>query len=226
MVLIIAIDTSHNKKYSCVASGFLSDAEKLHNEIDRILLKYNQKGPFHWRKIPDKIRRSAKNEVYKAINSSNLHFTVFEHKKPFPADRTEYYLTFVPNSADRTEYYLTFVPNSIANIIERWLRNKFGTVLIKVDKDYEVKGIEKGSEKFVRTLLFQVGFRLVGTNIHIRKNRDFTATIGFPNGNVLNFIASLSDRNLSKEIQLADLVLGYYLYDKTGIEKKVRFIKI
>jgi len=210
--LIIAIDTSHNKKYSCVASGFLSDAEKLHNEIDRILLKYNQKGPFHWRKIPDKIRRSAKNEVYKAINSSNLHFTVFEHKKPFPADRTE--------------YYLTFVPNSIANIIERWLRNKFGTVLIKVDKDYEVKGIEKGSEKFVRTLLFQVGFRLVGTNIHIRKNRDFTATIGFPNGNVLNFIASLSDRNLSKEIQLADLVLGYYLYDKTGIEKKVRFVKI
>jgi hypothetical protein len=36
----------------------------------------------------------------------------------------------------------------------------------------------------------------------------------------------VSDRNLSKEIQLADLVLGYYLYDKTGIEKKVRFIKI
>jgi hypothetical protein len=210
--LVVAIDTSHQKKYSCVVSGFLSDAEKLHNEIDKILLKYNQKGPFHWRKIPDKIRRSTKNEIYKAINSSNLHFTVFEHKKPF--------------SADRIEYYLTFVPNSIANIIERWLRNKFGTVLIKIDKDYEVKGVEKGSEKFVRTLLFQAGFRLVGTNIHIRKNRDFTATIGFPNGNVLDFIASVSDRNLSKEIQLADLVLGYYLYDKTGIEKKVKFVKI
>lgn len=211
-LLTIAIDTSHNKRYSCVVSGFKNDVDKLHEDIDKVLVKHNQKGPFHWKSIPDEVRKSARSKIYKAVNSSKVYFTVFEHKKPFPADRAE--------------YYLTYVPNSIANLVERWVRNKFGTVLIKVDQDYEVRGIRKGNEKFVRTLLFQIGFRLAGTDVRIRKNRDFTATIGFPNGNKIEFIAGVSNRNISKEIQLADLILGYYLYDKIGIERKVRFIKI
>ncbi|MBU5537480.1 MAG: hypothetical protein QW818_01565 [Candidatus Aenigmatarchaeota archaeon] len=65
--LIVAIDTSHNKRYSCVVSGFANDADKLHNEIDKILTKYNQKGPFHWRKIPSKVRRVLETKFTKLL---------------------------------------------------------------------------------------------------------------------------------------------------------------
>lgn len=105
--MVIGIDTSHNKQYSCVVSGFKNEVDKLYNEIDKILVELNQKGPFHWRRIRDKVRKSAKNKIYATVDNSKVYFTIFEHKSA---------------QSDKVNYFLTYVPNSIANSIENWLK--------------------------------------------------------------------------------------------------------
>lgn len=210
MVLVITIDTSHNKRYSCVVSGKMRDLNELYKSIDNILIKLNQKGPFHWRRMRRKVRISAKKGIYELINNSKLHFNIFEHK--------------FPGKISSKEFYLKHIPNLISKSLDKWLERKGGTVLLRVDKDYTVKGIEKSTERFTENLIRRLCERLVGP-VSIRRNKDILATIKQINGNILNFIGSVSSKEESKGIQIADLVLGYYLYDRVGIKNKVYFKK-
>lgn len=210
-LMTIGIDTSHNKRYSCVVSGFKSDIDKFYTDVTKILSKAGRKGIIHWKVISDKVRRRAKDEIYKLINESKVHFTIFEHKKP--------------ENVSRKEYYLVYAPNLISSYLEKWLVKKFGTVEIMIDKDYEVKGM-KGTEVFIRNFLQQLSSRLSGIPVTIRRDKRFRTTVKQYDGSMIDFVASVSDRNESKAIQLADLILGYYLYDKEGIENKVYFKKI
>lgn len=210
-LLAIAIDTANNQRYSCVVSGNMRDLDALHKAVDKVLVSHNQKGPFHWRRLRRKVRISAQKDVYKLINDAELHFNIFDHTPPA--------------NVSSKDFYLKHIPNVISGSLDIWLEGKGGTIKIDVDEDYKVKGVEDSTGLFVQNLIRRLCERLVGT-ITIRRNKDFLATIKQFNGKFLNFIGSVSDRNLSKGIQLADLVLGYYLYDKAGIEKKVYFKKI
>lgn len=211
-LMIIGIDTSHNKKFSCIVSGFKNHVDSLYAEVTKILTRYGRKGVIHWKVISDKVRRRAKNDIYSTINKTNVHFTIFEHQKP--------------ENVNRKEYYLVYVPNQISQFLENWLKRKFGTVEIVVDKDYEITGVKSGSEIFVRYLLRQLTTRLAGEPVTIRTDKRYRATLKEIEGGVLDFIAFVSSRNESKAIQLADLILGYYIYDKEGIKNKVYFRKI
>lgn len=209
--LIIAIDTSHNKRYSCVVSGNMNELDILYKSIDTVLVKHNQKGPFHWRKLRKNVRISAKKELYELLNSSKLHFNIFEHK--------------FPSNISSKDFFLKHIPNLVSGSLDKWLEGKGGVVLLHVDKDYVVKGIERSIEKFTENLIRRLCERLVGP-VTIRRDKDILATIKQFNGNILNFIGSVSSRNLSKGIQIADLVLGYYLFDRSDLENKVYFKRI
>jgi len=210
MTLAIAIDTSHNKRYSCVVSGKMKDIDTLYKSIDTILVKLNQKGPFHWREIRRNVRISAKKGVYELINNSSLHFNIFEHK--------------FPGKISSKEFYLKHIPDIISKSLDKWLEGKGGSVLLHVDRDYVVRGIRNSTKRFTENLIRRLCERLVGP-VSIRRNKDILATIRQINGNILNFIGSVSSRDESKGIQIADLVLGYYLYGKNGIKNKVYFKK-
>lgn len=210
-LLSVAIDTSHNKRYSCVISGSQKDLNDLYKAMDKIFVSYNEKGPFHWRRLRKNTKRSAESNVYKLINSTSLHFNIFEHK--------------LPANISRKEFYLKHIPNAISSGLDKWLEGKDGTVIIHVDNDYLVKDIKDSTRRFIKNLIRRFCERLIGP-VKIRTNKDVRATIKQMNGKILDFIGSVSSRSSSKGIQIADIVLGYYLYDKSGIEKKVYFKRI
>lgn len=203
--MIIAIDTSHNKTYSCVVFGFKNDIMETYKKISRVLAKHGKTGTIHWQKISSKIRKNAKNEIYDTINNSPATFYIFKHHKPL--------------LIEKEKYYLNSVPNFIASYLERRLRGKYGTVLIEVDDDYLVSNVKNSSLKFTETLLVQLCFRLIGTFAKVRRNGKLRATIKHTNGNVMDFICYITTRSLSEGVQLSDIVLGYYLYDSRGMEK-------
>lgn len=96
---------------------------------------------------------------------------------------------------------------------------KYGTVVVESDRDFEVKGIQDTTLKFVYNFLSQMCFKLVGKPVTIRRQRDeLRATVKFPNQNRLEFIGQVNQSANSKAIQLADIVLGYKINTK-GPEK-------
>ena len=206
-LMVIGIDTSHNKTYSCLSFGFKNDVNDVHNKVSRVLAKYGKTGTIHWQKLSGKIRKSAKNEIYEIIDNSPLNFYVFEHDKP--------------RDTPKKDYYLLTVPNFISSYIERRLRGKFGTILIEGDNDYSIAGIENGTLRFIENFMAQLCFRLVGKQVKLRKDGKIRATIKQPNQNVMDFIGYETNRTLSNAVQLSDLMLGYYFYDNKGLEKIV-----
>jgi len=203
--MIIGLDTSHNKTYSCLLFGFKNDINEVYNKISRVLAKHGRPGIIHWQKLSGKIRKAAKNEIYEIVNNSPLSFYIFEHDKP--------------RDVPKNEYYLFTVPNFIASYMERRLRGKFGTVLIEADDDYTISNVKNSTLRFVENFIAQVCFRLIGKQIKLRKDGKIRATVKHSNGNVLDFIGYETNRTLSNAVQLSDLILGYYFYDNKGLEK-------
>jgi hypothetical protein len=206
-VMNIGIDTSNNKEYSVVLFGFKSEVDALHGEISKILAGHGKTGAIHWRTISKKARDASRKSIYEAANNRRVYYNIARHRKP--------------RDTSAKDYYLKYVPNALSGSVERILRGKYGHVAIEVDNDYEVKRIDNGTMVFTEAFLSRLCFRLVGEMVKVRKDngRGFLATIKHPDGNILNFSAAPSSRQQSKAIQLADLVLGYYLYEKEGLEK-------
>lgn len=88
------------------------------------------------------------------------------------------------------------VPNSVAESLEHWFRYKRGFVEVAVDNDYNF-GV-KTTRDFAENFMKQLTFRLVGTDVKIRKENKLKATVKFPNGNILDFSASVSDSRFGK----------------------------
>lgn len=211
-LLTIAIDSSNNLRYSCTVSGRQKYFDELHKAIDSILVQHNERGPFHWSKLRRNTRKSAQKDVCELINNSKLFFNVFEHKKP-------------PEVLGK-RYYLVHVPNTMVDSFKKWLEGRSAAVRIYVDDDYTVAGVKDSTKSFIEFFIRKLCDRLIGVPVTIRKNEDVKAVIEQLNGSVMHFAGFKSDRKLSKEIQLADIVLGYYLYDKSLLENKIFFRKI
>ncbi len=201
----IAIDASHAASYSCTAFGYNNNINALHDEISKAM--FGKKDCIlHWVKISKKIKKKAQKKVFNAVKKSKIHFYVFEHKKPL--------------GEKKKNYYLTYIPNNISSYTHTKLLGKYGTVIVESDRDFEVKGIKDTTLKLVHNLLFQMCFKLVGKPVTIRKQRgELRATVKFPNQNRLEFIGRVNESANSKAIQLADVVLGYKLSTKKGLEK-------
>ncbi len=209
--LIIAIDTSHKKKYSGTVSGSEGNLRNLYNEFTKIFQKYGRRGTLHWSKMSRKVRDSARKEIIESVNNSKVNFNVFHHPLPL--------------NAVKKDFYLRHVPNVVSGAFETWLRGREGLVEIKADDDFFVAGIRDGTKHFVENFLQRLTDRLYGGYITIRRDDRLRATIKYPDGNVMEFIAFTTRASDSIEIQLIDVILGYFIEDKGGFEK-VFFRKI
>ncbi len=215
-LIVIGIDTSRNKEYSMVLFGYKTHVDELYNDVSKILARYGKRGTIHWKTLSVKIRNSAKKAIYKAIKSKKVYFNIAQHKRP--------------QNVDAKYYYLQYVPNVLSGFVEKASQGKRGSVVIEVDDDYAVKRVRNSTLVFTENFLSRLCFRLVGKMVKIRKTNDgagFLATVKHPNGNVLNFSTVLSTKNKTKAVQLADLVLGYYLYYRGELRgKRIFFRKI
>lgn len=209
--LVIAIDTSHKKKYSGVVSGTETNLRNHYNEFYKVFQKHGRGGILHWSKMSRKVRNRARREVIELVNNAKVNFNIFHHPLP-------------PNTVKKN-FYLRYIPNVISSVFEPWLRNRSALVEIKVDDDFFVGGIKEGTRHFVENFLLRLTDRLYGGYITIRRDDKFRATIKYPNGNIMQFVAYPTRAPESREIQLVDVVLGYFIEDRNGFEK-IYFRKI
>ena len=202
---IIAIDASRAASYSCTAFGYNNDINALHDEISKAM--FGKKDcMLHWVKTSKRIKKKAQKKVFDVVKKSKVQFYIFEHKKPL--------------GEKKKNYYLTYIPNYISSYTHTKLLGKYGRVVVESDRDFEVKGIKDTTLNLVHNLLTQLCFKLVGKPVSIRRQRDeLRATVKFPNQNRLEFIGRVNKSENSKAIQLADIVLGYKLNTKKGLEK-------
>lgn len=202
---IIAIDTSYACRYSCTVFGYEREINELHEQISRAM--YGKSDCLlHWAKTSKKIKQKAKRKVFNSVKNSRVQFYVFEHKRP--------------QGEKKKNYFLTYVPNNISSYIHTKLMGRYGVIIVEADRDFEIKGIPNTTLNFIRNFLFQICFKLVGKAVTIRKDgQELKATIKFPNKNKIEFIGRTNTNSNSKAIQLADIVLGYKLNTKKGLEK-------
>ncbi len=161
--------------------------------------------PFHWSKISRKVKVMARKEIVELANNSGLNFNIFHHHRP--------------KEELKKKYYLLYVPNAISHSLEHWLMNKYSSVEMLVDDDYNVSSVKDGTLHFIETLLSQLSLRLTGEKVAIRHENKIKATIKQPNGSLLNFYAGKASSSSSKEIQIIDVMMGYYIEDKTGFDR-------
>lgn len=209
--LIIAIDTSHQKKYSGTVSGTGSNLRNLYNEFAKVFQKHGRRGVLHWSKMSRKVREGARKEIIELVNNAKVNFNIFHH--PLPLNTV------------KKDFYLRYIPNIISAVFEPWLRDREALVEIKSDDDFFVAGIKEGTKHFIENFLLRLTDRLYGGYITIRKDDKLRATIKYPNGNLMEFIAYTTRASDSTEVQLIDVILGYFVEDRNGFEK-VHFRKI
>jgi hypothetical protein len=208
----IAIDTSQNKRYTGIVSGLQTDIDDIHSKISKELSKHGRTGIIHWRKLTVRIRKSARIKIYKLMNDSRLQFHIFEHKKP--------------RNISSKEFYLDTVPSRISASFDHWLRFRVGYAIIEVDNDYTVSKVMNSSREFIKTFMSRLSNRIAGAHVKIRDGDKLRATVKNLRGSTLNIIGDVTTAQESKGVQLADLILGYYFFNKQGIKDKIKFERI
>ncbi len=210
--MYIAIDSSNQMRYTGVVSGNNSEIIRVYSEIEKILRSDGVNPPYHWSKISRKVKDKVKMKIIETINKSRLNFNIFFHRKEINLPKKELF------------YYR--IPNAIAQNLEKWLSNAYGSVEIEVDNDYNIKGYS--TEDFVKNFIFQICFRLAGKPVKVRKEEAFKATVKHISGNLLNFYGLVASSNSSKGIQMVDMIMGIFIQsDGSAFDKhKIFFRKI
>lgn len=214
--LCVGIDTSRGKEYIGTVSGPEIKLNLLYEKISDTLRENGRVGKaIHWQDFTQDMKKSSKREVIKTLKEfDSVNFNIFE------TDRAR--------GCPKKEYFLRKVPNEISRVFEDWLKGRDDDVDIQVDNDFRVKNVKRGTWVFSRKLLEQLCYRMIGTHVKVRKNDVLLATVKHSNGNHMDLMAKCSNRFLSKEIELIDLVLGYFGYKdyKRDFEDVVYFHSI
>lgn len=201
--MYIGIDSSNQIKYTGVVSGSFSDIDKVYNEIQKILKVEGVNPPYHWSKISRKVKDKTKNKVIESLNKSKLKFNIFLHKKTI--------------NIPRKEFYYFRIPRAISQNLENWLNSLKGSVEIEVDNDYNIKN--HSTEEFIESLVQQIGFRLIGKPVKVRKEDKVKASIKQNDGGLLNLYGVVTDSKSSKGIQIIDITLGIFI-ERDGTNNK------
>ncbi len=210
----IAIDKTQNKITGVVSGRYYFDIIPFYDGMQKIFKESNVNPPFHWSKISRKVKAKSGKKIVKLINESNLKLNCFYHEKP--------------PSVSRKEYFHSLLPRKIAENLEPWLKNKDGNLTIDVDRDYDLDKYNK-TENFIQSFITQLGFRLVGKYIKIRKgdSGSFVAELKQDNGGHLNIFGGVRQANQSKGIQIIDVVMGIIKeYEKDIKKERLHFRKI
>ncbi|MFP3949499.1 MAG: hypothetical protein ACLFUZ_00185 [Candidatus Micrarchaeia archaeon] len=213
--MYIAIDSSNQLLYTGIISGREKDIDALYKEFEQIFSKNNVAGKYHWSKLSKKTRDKLKKPLIQALkNTSRVNLNIVQHRKP--------------QKSEKKDWYVYYLPAKIAQRLERWLEKTRGHVDIIVDNDYNVVRGGDGTKNFIESLLRQLGVRLTGKEVTVRRERGILkATIKHANGRILNIFGSVANKG-TKGLHLVDVYLGLYLSDKKAFEKlkNVYFLEI
>ena len=207
--MIIGIDTSKDKRLIAVVFGSNENIFKTYKLLEKEFKKLNWEPPLHWKKIKKESKKKILNNVSKTINSSSLKIWVFECKKP--------------RQETRKKYYLKLCPNSIAYSFEPLIKNCKGILQIQADKDFGIKK-SNGTQEFLENLVLQTAFRQIGSTPKIFKRKNFLRTELKKGKDKLEIIANPVSSETSKAVQIADLTLGVYNFNKKKL--KINFKKV
>lgn len=199
-MMFIGIDSAENMRYSGIVSGSSQDIDDIYKDFVQIFRKHGVKPPFHWRKIRRKVKNSCRKEIVRTVNNGRLKTNIFAHKRKF--------------GLERKILFYELLPQHISLRVSAWVKELAGSLEIEVDDDYNVRGRQNATERFVRSFIESLCFILTGKEIHARKEKGkFKATIKQKKG-VLRLYGRVCDSRNSKSIQIADLILGYYIQSK------------
>lgn len=215
----IAIDSAISLRYSGSVSGSTRNMFDFYKEMDKIFSPRGIRSPFHFSKMTSSQKKVCRKEIIDIVNNSDLRFNIFFHP--------------IPQQASHKDYYLFHVPNSIAENLESWIKSlRKGTdIEVIVDDDYNIRKVNNGTDIFIENFLKQIGLRVTGKHIAVykthRTDNKVRSTIKTPIGNIVDFFACKSTIKESHEIQIIDIVMGYYIQDSSGFDlKSVHFRRI
>lgn len=213
--MYIAIDSSNQLLYTGVISGMEKDIDALYGNFEKAFSNNNVAGKYHWRKLSRKTRERLKGPLIRALEGTpRVNVNILRHRKP--------------QKSGKKDWYVYYLPAKIAQRLERWLEKARGHADILVDNDYNVVRGGEGTRNFIESLLRQLGVRLTGKDVTVRKEKGILkATVKNANGRILNIFGSVANRG-TKGVHLADVYLGLYLYDKEAFGKlrNVHFLEI
>jgi hypothetical protein len=210
--MYIAIDSSNQRRVSGVLSGRFVNVIEFYDELERIFKKNSINPPFHWSKISRKVKEKTIDDIAFTFNNSALKFNVINHIKP---------LYF-----SKKDFFHIRLPKKIIENLEDWLKYKSGTLCIDVDDDYCINKYMT-TEKFLENLIYQIGFRLVGVHIKIRKDGFLKSVIKQENGSILSINGRVYSSKDSRGIQICDILLGIVNLERKIISwRRLYFSKI
>ncbi len=208
----IAIDSSEQRRVTGILSGRYINVVEFYDELEKIFKKNNINPPFHWSKISRKVKDKTIDDIVFLFNNSPLKFNVIFHKKS--------------DNFSKKEFFHHLIPKKIIEKLEDWLKFKGGNLAIDVDSDYDISKHNK-TENFLENLIQQIGFRLVGKHIKIRKNGFLKSVIKQENGCILNIFGKVTDSRSSRGIQICDILLGIIKLNRKIISwKRLHILKI
>jgi hypothetical protein len=202
MSYLIAIDSGRQLKYTGTLSGNYKEVLDFYSELEKIFITRGIKPPFHYSKLTRKQKILFRSRVIKIINNSNMKINVFFHK--------------IPRGYSHKDYYLVHIPNCISENLESWIKSqrKDCDIELIVNEDYNIRNQKNGTNIFIENLIRQIGLRVTGKVVAIfdktRQDKKIRATLKLLNGSIIDFYASKAQTRDSKEVQLIDIILGYY----------------
>jgi hypothetical protein len=208
----IGVDTGKSLSYTCVVHGREGSVNFIQNNIVQLLAKHGAKIP-HYNEISKEIRKKTVNNVKEIIiKSKDISFLIFEHKKP-------------PHTPNR-EYYLEKIPHNITgNIIIPKREGREIIISLDVHNDFRVSGIND-SIHFVEAFVKKMSRKInKDGNIGFWKKDDIAHSNFKFDNTYFKIKGRKCQKNDSKTVVLADLVLGYDREFKP-FGKKIKYIKI
>ncbi|MBI3190120.1 hypothetical protein HYZ41_00290 [archaeon] len=220
MAYFIAIDSAKQLKFSGVISGSYKEIFEFYADMEKIFVKRGIRSPFHYHKLTNKQKGLCRNDIVSLVNNSlKIKINIFQHR--------------IPQRYSHKDYYLFHIPNCISEDLESWIKSqkKDCDIEVKVNEDYNIRHQKHGTNIFIENLIRQIGLRATGKVIAVLKNtredQKMRATIKLLNGCIIDFYASKTQINESKEIQSVDIVLGYYIDNKYDFDpKRIHFREI
>lgn len=201
--------------YTGMISGHPTKIKYLHSDLLKEFSKYGIK-ELHWRKIERPIKDKLRKFVIDSINNSDVVIHIFCHK----------HIQYLPTK----NIIYELLPQHIAFRLSPWLREIEGDFHIDVDDDYKVGAMK--TDAFIKNLVETISFQCTGQKINaqtkIKRNGLFVAlsTIRTKKG-ILKIHGHKANSKFSRAIQIIDLVLGYYLENNQGFNRrKVSFWNI
>jgi len=204
--LRFGVDTADNLLFSCFVSGSKTEIDKTYSAMDKILVAKNQRGAFHWKSYTSKVRKTVATDLLKVCKGHTLRYLIFEHRKP--------------QYVQSKKYYLRDVVNNIGGVLERQIKNKPIDITFVLDDDFHIPTVRDGTHEFARCLLQNLSYRLTGTLVAVRGRRSLICELKLMEKQS-KFVAFKSSRGSSKEIQIADVILGLYRFLPKGKTKDI-----